>query len=73
MGWSHIPDMDTYINTADNNPFAGPKTQVPDKVFVQVPVDDWLCRTLNKLNITLVKGYHSQISEGQWTVERSVS
>ena len=68
MGWSHIPDMNTCINTAEDNPFAGPETQVPGKMFVQMPVDDWLCRNLNKLNIALVKGYPSQ-----WSVERSVS
>ena len=63
MGWSHIQDMDTFNNTAEENPFAGPKTQVPGKVSVQMPVDDWLCRKLSKLNITLVEGYPSQSSE----------
>ena len=63
MGWSHIPDMDTSTNTAEGNPFAGPKTQVPGKVSVQMPVDDWLCRKFNKLNITLVEGYPSRSSE----------
>ena len=27
MGWTHIPDMDSDTSTADDNPFAGPKTQ----------------------------------------------
>ena len=57
MGWSHIPDIDTSATSAEDNPFAGPKTQTPGKVSVQMPVDDWLCRKLNKLNITLVEGY----------------
>ena len=55
--------MDTFNNTAEENPFASPKTEVPGKVSVQMPVDDWLCRKLSKLNITLVEGYPSQSSE----------
>ena len=56
MGWSHIPDIDTSTNSAEDNPFSG-------KVSVQMPVDDWLCRKFNKLNITLVEGYPSRSSE----------
>ena len=63
MGWSHIPDIDTLTNSAEDNPFASQKTQVPGKVLVQMPVDDWLCRKLNKLNIPLVEGYPSQSTE----------
>ena len=33
MGWSHVPDIDSATNTSENNPFAGPKTPVPGKVF----------------------------------------
>ena len=46
IGWSHIPDLDTSATTSDDNPFAGPKTQVPGKVSVQMPTDDWLFRKL---------------------------
>ena len=42
MGWSHKPDMDTSTNTSEDNPFPSPKIQVPGKVSVQMPVDDWL-------------------------------
>ena len=63
MVWSHIPDMERSTNTSEYNPFTGPKTQVPGKVSVQMPVDDWFCRKLNKLNITLVEGYPSHSSE----------
>ena len=63
MGSSHIPDIDTSTNSAEDNPFVGPKTQVPGKVSAQMPVDDWLCKKLNKLNIILVEGYPSQSSE----------
>ena len=63
MGWSHIADMDSSTNPSDDKPFAGPKTAVPCKVSVQMPTEDWLCRKLSKLNLTLVEGYPSQCSE----------
>ena len=59
IGWSHIPDMDSAINTSEDNPFAGQKTAVPGMVLVQMPTEDWLCMKLAKLNITLVEGYPS--------------
>ena len=63
MGWSHIPEMDSAALTSDDNPFAGPKTIAPGKVSVKMPTEDWLCRKLAKLNITLVEGYPSRGSE----------
>ena len=63
MGWTHIPDMDTAISTSDDNPFAGPKTQPTGKVSVNMPVDEWLCKKMGKLNLTLVEGYPSRSSE----------
>ena len=63
MGWTHIPHMDASSATSDDNPFAGPKTQTPGKVSVQVHTNDWLCKKLNKLNLTLVEGYPSQSLE----------
>ena len=59
MGWSHIPEMDSAASTSDNNPFAGPKTVAPGKVLVKMPTEDWLCRKLDKLNLTLGEGYTS--------------
>ena len=63
MGWSHIPEMDSAASTSDDNPFAGPKTVAPGKVSVKMPTEDWLCRKLAKLNLTLVEGYPSHGSE----------
>ena len=60
MGWTHIPDMDTATATSDDNPFAGPKTQPTGKVSVNMPTDEWLCRKMGKLNLTLVEGYPSR-------------
>ena len=63
MGWSHIPGMDSTASTSDDNPFAGPKTVTPGKVSVKMPTEDWLCRKLAKLNVTLVEDYPSRGSE----------
>ena len=56
MGWSDIPDLDS-ANTASDD--SGPKTVTPGKV----PTEDWLCKKIAKLNITLVEGYPSRSSE----------
>ena len=63
MGWSHIPDIDRAATTSEDNPFAEPKTVTPGKVSVKMPTEEWLCRKLGKLNLTLVEGYPSRGSE----------
>ena len=63
MGWTYIPDMDTATSTSDDNPFAGPKTQPTGKVSVNMPVDEWLCKKMGKLILTLVEDYPSRSSE----------
>ena len=63
MGWTHIPDIDTGTSTSGDNPFAGPKTQPTGKMSVKMPTDEWLCRKMGKLNLTLVEGYPSRSSE----------
>ena len=62
LGWSHIPDMDNTAS-AEDNPFASPKSQPSGKVSVCMPTDDWLCNKLKKLNLTLVEGYLSRSSK----------
>ena len=63
IGWMYIPDIDSSASKSEDNPFAGPKLQTPGKVSVQLPTDEWLCRKLSKLNLTLVEGYPSHSSE----------
>ena len=63
MGWMDIPDIDSSAAKSEDNPFAGPKLQQPGKVSVQLPTDEWLCRKLSKLNLTVVEGYPSRSSE----------
>ena len=62
MGCSHVPDIDS-SNPSDDNPFAGPKAPAASKISVHMPTEDWLCRKLAKLNMTLVEGYPSRTSE----------
>ena len=61
MGWTHIPDVDN--SSTDDNPFQAPKQQPLGRISVKLPTDEWLCRKMNKLNITLVEGYPSRASE----------
>ena len=54
MNWHKIPEFETVSSAADNNPFVGARTQPTGKVG---PVDDWLCRKMSKLNLTITEGY----------------
>ena len=63
MGCHHVPDLDSSTTTADDNPFAGPKLQTAGKVSVNLPIDEWLCKKMSKLNLTLVQGYPTRTSE----------
>ena len=62
MGWHQIPKFDS-VSSADNNPFAGSRAPPTGKVSVKLPVDDWLCRKMEKLNITVPEGYPSKSTE----------
>ena len=44
-------------STADDNPFAGARAQPTGKVSVKLPVDNWLCRKMSNLNLTVKEGY----------------
>ena len=63
MNWSHIPDIDSGATTSEDNPFSGPKMHTPGKVSVTLPTDEWLCKKLSKLNLTLTQGYPTRASE----------
>ena len=51
------------MSSADDNAFAGSRVQPTGKVSVKLPVDDWLCRKMEKLNLTVAKGYPSRNTE----------
>ena len=57
MNWHKVPDFETVSSAADDNPFAGTRIQPTGKVSVKLPVDDWLCRKMSKLNLTITEGY----------------
>ena len=63
MCWIHILDIDANTSSADDNPFAAPKQQPVGKVGVNLSTDDWLCREMDGLNLTLTQGYPSRSSE----------
>ena len=58
MGWTHIPDVDTSSSSADDNLFAASKQQPLGRISVKLPIDKWLCKKMDKLNITLVEGLY---------------
>ena len=57
MNWHKIPEFETVSSAAANNPFAGARVQPTGKVSVKLPVDDWLCRKMSNLNLTIREGY----------------
>ena len=56
MVWHKIPEFET-VSSSDDNPFAGACVQPTGKVSVKLPLDDWLCRKMGKLNLTITEGY----------------
>ena len=46
-----------------DNPFAGSRVKATGKLSVKLPVDEWLCKKLEKLNVTIAEGYPSRNSE----------
>ena len=63
MAWHHIFEFDTSSSLADDNPFAGPRSQPIGMISLKLLTDEWLCRKLEKLNIIVVEGYPSRSSE----------
>ena len=63
MGGMHIPEVNSTLSSSEDNPFPAPKQQPAGKTSVNLPMDDWLCRKMDRLNLTLVQGYPSRSSE----------
>ena len=53
--WHQFPEIGSSASAQYDNPFAIPRTQSTDKVSVKLPTDDWMCRKMEKLNITLTE------------------
>ena len=63
MVWHQIPDFDSAFSSLDDNPFAGSRVKPTGKVSVKLPVDEWLCRKFERLNVTVAEGYPSRNTE----------
>ena len=65
MAWTDIPKFDSASSSqsSSDNPFTGTKTAQTEKISVKVPVDEWLCRKVEKLNVTLQEGYPTRNTE----------
>ena len=57
MNWHKVPEFETVSSTADDNPFASAHVRPTGEVSMKLPVDDWLCRKMSSLNLTLTEGY----------------
>ena len=53
----------TSSSSHDGNHFTSTKTQPTGKVSVKLLSDEWLCRKMEKLDITVIEGYPSCSSE----------
>ena len=62
MGWHKITEFDS-VSSSDDSSFAGCRVQPSGKVSVKLPVDDWLCRKMEKLNLAITEGYPSRNAE----------
>ena len=62
MGWHKIPEFNS-VSSLDDNLFASSRVQPTGKVSVKLPVDDWLCGKMEKLNLPITEGYPSRNTE----------
>ena len=62
MGWHKVPEFES-VSSSDDNPFAGSSVQPTSKVSVKLLVDDWLCKKMEKLNLTITEGYPARNTE----------
>ena len=63
MGWSYIPDLEYFPTSRADNPWIGHRSQPVGKVSVNPPLEDWLCKKLENMNLVLIEGYPSKSSE----------
>ena len=58
MGWHHIPTFESDFSEPDksNNPWKGKQPRKPTRISVAMPPDDWLCKKLEQLNLTVAEG-----------------
>ena len=54
-----MPEFDS-ASAQDDNYFTSSRTSHSANVSVKVPVDEWLCRKFQKLNLAVQEGYPCQ-------------
>ena len=59
MGWHHIPTFESDYSEPDesNNLWKGKHPRKPSRISVSMPLDNWLCQKLERLNLTVAEGY----------------
>ena len=62
MRWTQVPEFESSASSLDDNPFYIMRTQPTAKVSVRLAADEWLCRKMEKVNITVTEGYPSHTS-----------
>ena len=62
MGWHKIPEFES-VSSSDDHPFAGSRIQPTGEVSVKLPVDDWLCKKMDKLNLAITERYPARNSD----------
>ena len=70
MGWHKVPEFES-VSSSDDNPFASSRVQPTGKVSVKLPVDDWLCKKMDKLNLTITEGYLTLLASPKISSSRS--
>ena len=63
LGWKQVPEFESSSSSLDDNLFAGTRAKPTSKVSVKLPSDKWLCRKMEKLNISVTEGYPYHSSE----------
>ena len=62
MGWHNVPEFES-VSSSNDNPFASSCVQPTGTVSVKLPVDDWLCKKMEKLNLNITQGYPARNTE----------
>ena len=63
MEWNQVPEFESSSSTPEDNPFMDEDTPAVGQLSIKLPVDEWLCRKMEKLNVTLQEGYPARGSD----------
>ena len=71
MGWHKVPEFES-VSSSDDNPFPGSRVQPTGEVSVKLPVDDWLCKKMEKLKPHHHRGLPCKKLRNCWPPQRSI-